>query len=147
MASLTLGYTGGTYLTCSYCCIIDGISHKQIIDKSVSIRQLNVVEAHGILLFRADKGTGYPIGYEQPSILPVMGLYAVLTGRDSKIHVFRLSDFESDVVSSNDFILKGRLDFKEHKIERTRGCIMYATSKPGGSHLRMVGFSCDIPTS
>ncbi|XP_065200520.1 GTPase-activating Rap/Ran-GAP domain-like protein 3 isoform X3 [Planococcus citri] len=92
----------------------DGISHRQIIDKSVSIRQLNVVEAHGILLLRADKG------------------------RDSKIHVFRLSDFESDVISSSDFVLKGRQDLKEHKIERTRGCIMYATSKPGGSHLRMV---------
>ncbi|KAK7597669.1 hypothetical protein V9T40_009894 [Parthenolecanium corni] len=92
----------------------DGISHRQIIEKSVSIRQLSVVEAHGILLFRADKG------------------------RDSKIHVFRLSDFESDLVSSNDFVMKGRQDLKEHKIERTRGCLMYATSKPGGSHLRMV---------
>lgn len=60
------------------------------------------------------------------------------TGRDSKIHVFRLSDFESDLISSNDFVMKGRQDLKEHKIERTRGCLMYATSKPGGSHLRMV---------
>lgn len=36
--------------------VSDGISHRQIIEKSVSIRQLSVVEAHGILLFRADKG-------------------------------------------------------------------------------------------
>ncbi|XP_073980334.1 GTPase-activating Rap/Ran-GAP domain-like protein 3 isoform X2 [Rhodnius prolixus] len=90
----------------------DGLSHKQIFDKSVSIKQLTVVEAHGILLFRADKG---------------------VAGRDSKIHVFRLSDFETD---SNEVFTRAEL--KEHKLDRTRGCTMYAISRPGGSHLRMV---------
>lgn len=36
--------------------LTDGVSHKQIFDKSVLVKQLHVVEAHGILLFRADKG-------------------------------------------------------------------------------------------
>lgn len=67
-----------------------------------------------------------------------MIIFVQFSGRDSKIHVFRLSDFENDIISGSDFVLKGRQDLKEHKIERTRGCIMYATSKPGGSHLRMV---------
>ncbi|XP_075227777.1 GTPase-activating Rap/Ran-GAP domain-like protein 3 isoform X2 [Lycorma delicatula] len=93
----------------------DGISHRQIFDKAILVKQLNVVEAHGILLFRADKG------------------------RDSKIHVFRLSDFEGDSSSgSTGENVKSRLDLKEHRLERTRGCSMYAVSRPGGSHLRMV---------
>ncbi|RZF36202.1 hypothetical protein LSTR_LSTR008528 [Laodelphax striatellus] len=93
----------------------DGSSHRQIFDKTITIKQLNVVEAHGILLFRADKG------------------------RDSKIHVFRLSDFESDSngTQSTDNV-RTRMDLKEHRLERTRGCGMYAISRPGGSHLRMV---------
>ncbi|KAF6203788.1 hypothetical protein GE061_002123 [Apolygus lucorum] len=91
----------------------DGTSHRLIFEKSVSVKQLNVVEAHGILLLRADKG-----------------------GRESKIYVFRLSDFEScdgEIAEP-----KGRAHLKEHKLERTKGCSMYAVSRPGGSHLRMV---------
>ncbi|KAG8292577.1 GTPase-activating Rap/Ran-GAP domain-like protein 3 [Homalodisca vitripennis] len=88
----------------------DGASHKQIFDKSISVKQLSVVEAHGILLFRADKG------------------------RDSKMHVFRLSDFEGDMEAGT----RGRADLKEHRLEKTKGCTMYAISRPGGSHLRMV---------
>lgn len=61
----------------------------------------------------------------------------MFSGRDSKIHVFRLSDFDGDVVG-NDSVLKNRGDLKEHRLERTRGCTMYAISRPGGSHLRMV---------
>jgi hypothetical protein len=57
-------------------------------------------------------------------------------GRDSKIHVFRLSDFDGDF--SNESSARGRQDLKEHRLERTRGCHMYAVSRPGGSHLRMV---------
>lgn len=64
--------------------------------------------------------------------------FILFIGRDSKVHVFRLSDFENEVITSSDFVIKGRQDLKEHKIERTRGCMMYATSKPGGSHLRIV---------
>ncbi|GFQ93657.1 hypothetical protein TNCT_320061, partial [Trichonephila clavata] len=50
----------------------EGTSHRLIFDKSLQVKQLSVVEAHGILLLRADKG------------------------RDSRIHVFRLSDFEGN---------------------------------------------------
>ncbi|KAK7071986.1 GTPase-activating Rap/Ran-GAP domain-like protein 3 [Halocaridina rubra] len=55
------------------------------------------------------------------------------TGRDSKIHVFRLSDFECD-----DERIKTKADLKEHRLERTKGCHLYSLSRPGGSHLRMV---------
>lgn len=51
----------------------DGLSHRLIFDESVQIKQLDVVEQHGILLFRAgDKG------------------------KESSVYVFRLREFESD---------------------------------------------------
>jgi hypothetical protein len=50
--------------------------------------------------------------------------------------VFRLSDFDGDFSTENS--ARGRQDLKEHRLERTRGCHMYAISRPGGSHLRMV---------
>lgn len=34
----------------------DGVSQRQIFDKTIQANQLNVVEAHGILLFRAERG-------------------------------------------------------------------------------------------
>jgi len=60
----------------------------------------------------------------------------MISGRDSKIHVFRLSDFDGDLNTESSAM--GRQDLKEHRLERTRGCHMYAISRPGGSHLRMV---------
>lgn len=89
----------------------EGMTHRLIFDKTLPVKQLSVVEAHGILLLRAEKG------------------------RDSRIHVFRLSDFEGE---QNESIVRGKNDVKDHKIERTKGCHLYALSKPGGSHLRMV---------
>jgi hypothetical protein len=35
----------------------ESMSHRLVFDKTVAVKQLHVVEAHGILLFRADKGT------------------------------------------------------------------------------------------
>ncbi|XP_025208054.1 GTPase-activating Rap/Ran-GAP domain-like protein 3 isoform X1 [Melanaphis sacchari] len=90
--------------------IEDGVSQRQIFDKTIQANQLNVVEAHGILLFRTEKG------------------------RDSKIYVFRLSEFDADILTE----VKSKPDLKDHKLERTRGCSMYAISKPGGSRLKMV---------
>lgn len=34
----------------------EGVAHRPIFDKNVQVKQLSVVEAHGILLIRADKG-------------------------------------------------------------------------------------------
>ncbi|XP_067000028.2 GTPase-activating Rap/Ran-GAP domain-like protein 3 [Anabrus simplex] len=103
---LLVATESGVYL------IEDSMSHRLVFDKTVLVKQLNVVEAHGILLIRADKG------------------------RDSKIHVFRLSDFDGEY--NSDHCARGRQDLKENRLERTRGCHMYAISRPGGSHLRMV---------
>ncbi|XP_050726126.1 GTPase-activating Rap/Ran-GAP domain-like protein 3 isoform X6 [Eriocheir sinensis] len=87
----------------------EGVAHRPIFDKSVQVKQLSVVEAHGILLLREQRG------------------------RDGKMHVFRLSDFEGE-----DERVRGKVDLKEHRLEKTKGCHLYAISRPGGSHLRMV---------
>ncbi|XP_070155825.1 GTPase-activating Rap/Ran-GAP domain-like protein 3 isoform X1 [Polyergus mexicanus] len=64
---LILASENGTFL------IEDGLSHRLIFDESVQIKQLDVVEQHGILLFRAsDKG------------------------KENSVYVFRLREFESD---------------------------------------------------
>ena len=84
-----------------------------IFDKSVQIKQLTVVEAHGILLVRTDRG------------------------RDSRMHVFRLSSFESDACGSEPAAFS-RQPMKEQRLERTKGTHLYAVSRLGGSHLRMV---------
>lgn len=123
------------------CTFTDGISHRLLFDKSVQIKQLDVVEQHGILLFRAgDKG------------------------KESNVHVFRLSELEGDLLASMDLndddeeednlensahlsspgptskapAAKNRSQVKERKLERTRGCNLYSITRPGGSHLRMV---------
>ncbi|XP_063235173.1 GTPase-activating Rap/Ran-GAP domain-like protein 3 isoform X2 [Bacillus rossius redtenbacheri] len=90
----------------------ESLSHRQVFDKTVLVKQLHVVEAHGILLFRTDRG------------------------RDSKMHVFRLSDFDGEAAA--ELPARGRADLKEHRLERTKGCHLYAVSRPGGSHLRVV---------
>lgn len=66
-----------------------------------------------------------------------MLIFILFVGRDSKMYVFRLSDFEGEVEAGT----RGKTELKEHRLEKTRGCTMYATSRPGGSHLRMVSVS------
>ncbi|XP_037559223.1 GTPase-activating Rap/Ran-GAP domain-like protein 3 isoform X1 [Dermacentor silvarum] len=101
---LVLGTESGIFL------IEEGLTHRMIFDKTVLVKQVSVVEAHGILLFRTDRG------------------------RDSRVHVFRLTDFEGE---SANCLVRTRADLRDHKLERTKGCHLYALSRPGGSHLRM----------
>ncbi|XP_076245535.1 GTPase-activating Rap/Ran-GAP domain-like protein 3 isoform X2 [Calliopsis andreniformis] len=69
---LILATENGTFL------IEDSLSHRLIFDESVQIKQLNVVEQHGILLFRAgDKG------------------------KESNVYVFRLREFENNAMNKS----------------------------------------------
>ena len=127
-----------------------------LFDKSVQMKQLDVVEQHGILLFRAgDKG------------------------KDCNVHVYRLSELESEGSASstastslddqNDqqqqqqqqqqedenpeedddqdssasgmrrrLSVRNRAEIKHRRLDRTKGCHLYCLTRPGGSHLRMV---------
>lgn len=82
-----------------------------LFDKSILVRQLNVVEHHGLLVYRTEKG------------------------KDGKIVIFRLADFEGEV---NENLIRGRAECEGHKLEKTKGCHLYALSRPGSRYLRMV---------
>ncbi|XP_071802131.1 GTPase-activating Rap/Ran-GAP domain-like protein 3 isoform X2 [Asterias amurensis] len=92
-------------------CIEEGLPPRLLFDRTVNTKQLSVVEAHDLLIFRADKG------------------------KESRVYVFRLTDFEGE---PNELTVRAKTDCKDHKLERTKGCHLYALSRPGGSHLRMV---------
>jgi hypothetical protein len=48
-----------TLISRSFYSTTEGGTCRMIFDKSVQIKQLTVVEAHGILLFRTDKGNRF----------------------------------------------------------------------------------------
>ncbi|KAJ8672830.1 hypothetical protein QAD02_004090 [Eretmocerus hayati] len=107
---LVLATEHGTYL------VEDTISHRLLFDKSIQMRQLDVVEQHGILLFRS----------------------AGERSKDCNVHVFRLSELECDgSINGGRPSVKTRTHAKQRRLERTKGCHLYCLTRPGGSHLRM----------
>ena len=123
------------------------MSHRLLFDKTVQMKQLNVIEQHGILLFRAgDKG------------------------KDCNVHVFRLSELECEgggggggngcspgasvdtqddeeedeeeeqeiAVQRRRMNARTRTHCKQRRLDKTKGCHLYSLTRPGGSHLRMV---------
>lgn len=119
------------------------MTDKLLFDKSVQIKQLDVVEQHGILLFRAgDKGKESNVhvyrlselsGEEPPSID-----YNSFEEDDEEIGSFASS--MSNPSTSRPCIVRTRSHIKERKLEKTRGCHLYSITRPGGSHLRMVNY-------
>lgn len=91
-------------------------SQQLIFDKSFQVRQLGVLEDYGIVLIRGGS----------------------LTNRDAhRIHVFRLREFQP----RNDeetLLCRSRAEVKERRIERTRGCHLYASSRINGGQLRLI---------
>jgi hypothetical protein len=67
---------------------------RQVFDKTVQVKQVSVVEAHGLLIFRVDKG------------------------KDGKMNVFRLTDFEGEAY---EYVTRTRTDCREHRLERAKG--------------------------
>ncbi|XP_036368697.1 GTPase-activating Rap/Ran-GAP domain-like protein 3 isoform X2 [Octopus sinensis] len=88
----------------------EGVSPRLVLDKSISAKQINIIEQHGLLLIRADKG------------------------KDGKVYVFRLSDFEG---VENEFVVKSKSDCKDNRLEGTKGCHLYAISRQCEYPLRL----------
>ncbi|XP_031357939.1 GTPase-activating Rap/Ran-GAP domain-like protein 3 isoform X2 [Photinus pyralis] len=99
---LVLATEDGVYV------VEDGLSHRMIFDRTLQVRQLSVVEPHGIMLIRAGN-----------------------SNREGKVYVFRLSQIDAIVEC------RSRYEIKEHRLEKTRGTHLYALSRTGGSRLRM----------
>ncbi|XP_029409205.2 GTPase-activating Rap/Ran-GAP domain-like protein 3 isoform X2 [Bactrocera dorsalis] len=108
--SLFIATDDGTYL------MKEDQSHQLIFDKTFQVRQLSVLEEHGIVLIRGGS----------------------LTNRDGhRIHVFRLREF---LPRNGEETLRcrSRAEVKERRIERTRGCHLFASSRISGGHLRLM---------
>lgn len=93
--------------------IVEEQSNDQLIfDKSFCVKQLSVIEEHDLLLIRG-------------------GSY---TNRDGhRIHVFRLREFVDE-----NFKTKSRSDVKDRRIDRTRSCHLFSTSKNNSGYLKLV---------
>ncbi|XP_050068200.1 GTPase-activating Rap/Ran-GAP domain-like protein 3 isoform X1 [Anopheles maculipalpis] len=102
---LFLASDEGTYL------IKEDQTHRVVFDKTLCVKQLNVVEDHGIMLVRGG---------------------SALQKDGHRMHVFRLNEFSDDRL-----VQRSRVDVKERRIEKTRGCHLYAISRAGEAHLRM----------
>lgn len=89
--------------------ISDGSSHRLIFDKTLLVKQIDVVEHHGILLLRGRQ-----------------------SGKEFKVYVFRLSQMET----SNEPL--SRCDLKDHRMDKTRGAHLYSLSRPGEQFNRLL---------
>ncbi|XP_066057584.1 GTPase-activating Rap/Ran-GAP domain-like protein 3 isoform X2 [Chamaea fasciata] len=90
----------------------DGQPSVQVFDKTLQIKQMNVLEVLDLLIARTDKG------------------------KDSRILVFRLSAVQTDIETKK--IIRSKYDCRENKLERTKGCHLYAINTHHGSELRIV---------
>ncbi|XP_037029821.1 GTPase-activating Rap/Ran-GAP domain-like protein 3 isoform X2 [Bradysia coprophila] len=86
-------------------------SYQMVFDKSFCVRQISVVEDHGIMLIRGGSSAH----------------------KDShRIHVFKLNEFKDDQLK-----LRTKNDIRDRRIDKTRGCHLYTISKGGDGHLRI----------
>ncbi|OXB73965.1 UNVERIFIED_CONTAM: hypothetical protein H355_010238 [Colinus virginianus] len=92
--------------------IDDGQSTIQVFDKTLQIKQMHVLEALDYLIARTDKG------------------------KDSRLLVFRLSSVQKDIETKQ--MVRSKYDCRENKLERTKGCHLYAINTHHGSELRIV---------
>lgn len=93
------------------CLSTEDQTHQMVFDRSLCIRQIIVVEEHGIILIRGGSASN----------------------KDSqRIHVFRLSEFGDDLVQC-----RSRAEVKCHRIEKSRGCHLFNLLKANDGHLKM----------
>ncbi|XP_052567253.1 GTPase-activating Rap/Ran-GAP domain-like protein 3 isoform X2 [Culex pipiens pallens] len=102
---LFLASDEGTYL------IKEDQTHRVVFDRTLCVKQLSVVEDHGIMLVRGG---------------------SAMQKDGHRVHVFRLSEFSDDRLGQ-----RSRIDVKDRRIDKTRGCHLYAISRAGEAHLRM----------
>ncbi|TMW51106.1 hypothetical protein DOY81_003806 [Sarcophaga bullata] len=87
-----------------------------VFDKTLHVRQLSVLEEHGLVLIRGGSATN----------------------RDGhRIYVFRLREFHSRSMEDT-LKCRTRTEVKDRRIDKTRGCNLYSSSHISGGHLRLV---------
>ncbi|XP_067397737.1 GTPase-activating Rap/Ran-GAP domain-like protein 3 isoform X2 [Emydura macquarii macquarii] len=92
--------------------IDEGQSSMQVFDKTLQVKQMHVLEALDLLITRADKG------------------------KDSRLLVFRMSAVRKGIEAKQ--MAKSKYDCRENKLEKTKGCHLYAINTHHSIELRIV---------
>ncbi|XP_075842025.1 GTPase-activating Rap/Ran-GAP domain-like protein 3 isoform X2 [Microtus pennsylvanicus] len=90
----------------------DGLPSVPVFDRTLPVKQIHVLEALDILVLRADKG------------------------KDARLFVFRLSVVQKGLDSRQTG--RSRSDCRENKLEKTKGCHLYAINTHHSRELRIV---------
>ncbi|XP_074067638.1 GTPase-activating Rap/Ran-GAP domain-like protein 3 isoform X3 [Macrotis lagotis] len=90
----------------------DGQPIVPVFDKTLQVKQIHVLESLDLLITRADKG------------------------KDARLFVFRLSTMRKDMEEKQ--IVKSKYDCRENKLEKTKGCHLYAINTHHSSELRII---------
>ncbi|XP_062409606.1 GTPase-activating Rap/Ran-GAP domain-like protein 3 isoform X7 [Sardina pilchardus] len=83
-----------------------------VFDKSMSVKQIHVLEPQDLLIIRADKG------------------------KDARLYVFRLSVLRRGLEERQ--LVRGKCDCRENKLEKTKGCHLYSINTHHGAELRII---------
>uniref|UniRef100_A0A6J0UBP3 GTPase-activating Rap/Ran-GAP domain-like protein 3 isoform X1 n=1 Tax=Pogona vitticeps TaxID=103695 RepID=A0A6J0UBP3_9SAUR len=89
----------------------DGHPPIPVFDKTLLIKQMHILETLDLLITRADKG------------------------KDARLLVFRLSAVRKGIEAQQ---VKGKCDSRDNKLEKTKGCHLYAINTHHASELRIV---------
>ncbi|XP_060267767.1 GTPase-activating Rap/Ran-GAP domain-like protein 3 isoform X7 [Ovis aries] len=90
----------------------DDLPSVPVFDKTLPVKQMHVLEALDLLILRADKG------------------------KDARLFVFRLSAVQRGIEGKQ--AMKGKCDCRENKLEKTKGCHLYAINTHHSRELRIV---------
>ncbi|XP_068105107.1 GTPase-activating Rap/Ran-GAP domain-like protein 3 isoform X2 [Hyperolius riggenbachi] len=92
--------------------IDDGQPEIAIFDRSLQIKQMHVLEALDLLIARVDKG------------------------KDARLYVFRLSAIRKGLEDKQ--VPRNKYECRENKLEKTKGCHLYAINTHHSQELRIV---------
>uniref|UniRef100_A0A3B4E6M2 GTPase-activating Rap/Ran-GAP domain-like protein 3 n=1 Tax=Pygocentrus nattereri TaxID=42514 RepID=A0A3B4E6M2_PYGNA len=84
----------------------------QVFDKTLTVKQMHVLEPQDLLITRADKG------------------------KDARLYVYRLSTLKRGIEERQ--LVRTKCDSRENKLEKTRGCHLYSINTHHGVELRIV---------
>ncbi|XP_045419351.1 GTPase-activating Rap/Ran-GAP domain-like protein 3 isoform X2 [Lemur catta] len=90
----------------------DDLPSVPVFDRTLPVKQMHVLETLDLLVLRADKG------------------------KDARLFVFRLSALQKGLEGKQ--AGKGRSDCRENKLEKTKGCHLYAINTHHNRELRVV---------
>ncbi|XP_037653261.1 GTPase-activating Rap/Ran-GAP domain-like protein 3 isoform X3 [Choloepus didactylus] len=90
----------------------DDLPSVPVFDKTLPVKQMHVLETLDLLILRADKG------------------------KDARLFVFRLSTVQKDIEGEQ--TVKSKYDCRENKLEKTKGCHLYAINTHHSRELRIV---------